>query len=63
MNFCSLGNKQGVQALFPAIKEVISFYKALRRKGTSLKKKERVCESASRPSCGFWRIDDQQLEI
>jgi ribonuclease HI len=23
----------------------------------------RAVESASRPSCGFWRIDDQQLEI
>jgi hypothetical protein len=22
-----------------------------------------VGESASRPPCGFWRIDDQQLEI
>jgi hypothetical protein len=23
----------------------------------------RVGESASRPPCGFWRLDDQQLEI
>jgi hypothetical protein len=23
----------------------------------------RVCESASMPPCGFWRIDDQQLDI
>jgi hypothetical protein len=22
-----------------------------------------LCESASRRSCGFWRIDDQQLDI
>jgi hypothetical protein len=22
-----------------------------------------MSESASRPPCGFWRIDDQQLEI
>jgi hypothetical protein len=32
INLCSLGNKQGAQALFPAIKEVISFYEALEEK-------------------------------
>jgi hypothetical protein len=29
---------------------------------SSITKKGEI-ESASRPPCGFWRIDDQQLEI
>jgi hypothetical protein len=29
---------------------------------SSITKKGKI-ESASRLSCGFWRIDDQQLEI